>query len=93
MTKKYFYEGRGQIFGVTTLKMKMTLSWFFRFMLPFKQIVKTQRNSTQLKATLKQLALELDTVVTCSTHPTHPTTNFSTTSRPARELKFGTDTH
>ena len=31
-------------------------------------IVKTQRNSTQLKTTLKQLALELDTVVTCSTH-------------------------
>ena len=55
-------------------------------------IVKTQRNSTQLKTTLKQLALELDTVVTCST--THPTTtNFSDTSRPARELKFGTDTH
>ena len=34
-------------------------------------IVKTQRNSTQLNPTLKQLALELDTVVTCSTH--HPT--------------------
>ena len=33
-----------------------------------KLIVKTQRNSTQLKATLKQLALELDIVVTCSTH-------------------------
>ena len=33
------------------------------------QIVKTQRNSTQLKTTLKQL-VELDTVVTCSTHPT-----------------------
>ena len=57
------------------------------------KIVKTQRNSTQLKTTLKQLALELYTVVTCSTH--HPTTtkNFSATSRPARELKFGTDTH
>ena len=37
------------------------------------QIVKTQRNSTQLNPTLKQLALELDTVVTCSTHPTPPT--------------------
>ena len=36
-------------------------------------IVKTQRNSTQLKATLKQLALELDTVATCSTHPLTPT--------------------
>ena len=31
----------------------------------------TQRNSTQLKATLKELALELDIVVTCS--PPHPT--------------------
>ena len=48
-------------------------------------IVKTQRNSTQLNPTLKQLALELDTVVTCSTtppppHPTppHPTQTFHT---------------
>ena len=58
------------------------------------KIVKTQRNSTQLKTTLKQLALELDIVVTCSPPPHHPTTtNFSATSRPARELKFGTDTH
>ena len=57
-------------------------------------VVKTQRNSTQLNATLKQLALELDIVVTCTPpHPPHPTTNFSTTSRPARELKFCTDTH
>ena len=57
------------------------------------EIVKTQRNSTQLKVTLKQLALELDIVATCSPphHPTH--TNFSATSRPARKLKFGTDTH
>ena len=40
-------------------------------------IVKTQRNSTQLKTTLKQLALELDTVVTCSTTPpTHPPQTF-----------------
>ena len=30
-------------------------------------------NATQLKATLKQLALELDTVVTCSTTPPHLT--------------------
>ena len=36
-------------------------------------IVKTQHNSTQLKATLKQLALELDTVVTCSNIPPNPT--------------------
>ena len=59
-------------------------------------IVKTQRNSTQLNPTLKQLALELDTVVTCSTPPHHhhpTTTNFPATSRPARELQFGTDTH
>ena len=56
-------------------------------------IVKTQRDSTQLKAPLKQLALELDIVVTCS-QPHPPTTkNFSATSGPARELKFGTDTY
>ena len=35
------------------------------------EIVKTRRNSTQLKATLKQLALELDIVATCSP-PHHP---------------------
>ena len=57
-----------------------------------KIIVKTQRNSTQLNATLKQLALELDTGVT-RTPPHPPPTNFSPTSRQARELKFGTDTH
>ena len=34
-----------------------------------KKIVKTQRNSFQLKTTLKQLALELDIVVMCSDHP------------------------
>ena len=42
-----------------------------------RKIVKTQRNSTQLNPTLKQLALELDTVVTCTPPtPPHPTTNF-----------------
>ena len=42
-----------------------------------------------------QLVLELDIVAKVPTDPTHPTTttNFSATSRPARELKFGTDTH
>ena len=59
-----------------------------------RTFVKTQRNSTQLNATLKQLALESDIVVTCSTTPPpHPTTNFSATSRQAIELKFGTHTH
>ena len=50
-------------------------------------IVKTQRNSTstQLKATQKQLRWVR--------YPPHPTINFSVTSSPARELKFGTDTH
>ena len=44
--------------------------------------VKTQRNSTQLNATLKQLALELDIVVMCSPphptppHPPHPPQTF-----------------
>ena len=55
-------------------------------------VVKTQHNSTQLKTTLKQLALELDIVVTCSTTPPHHH-NFPSTSKPARELKFGIDTH
>ena len=58
-------------------------------------VVKTQHNSTQLKATLKQLALRLDTVVTWNLEPTThpPTTNFSATFRPAAEKKFGTDSH
>ena len=38
------------------------------------KIVRTQRNSTQLKTTLKQLALELDIVVSCS--PPHPPQTF-----------------
>ena len=37
-----------------------------------ENIVKTQRISTQLKATPKQLTLELDIEVTCT--PPHPTT-------------------
>ena len=50
----------------------------YRTFCQFK-IVKTQHNSTQLNATLKQLALELDTVVRCSTtHPPHPTQTFQT---------------
>ena len=65
-------------------------------------IVKTQRNSTQLNSTqsnCKSNFVGLDTVLTWNPpHPTHPTPphatpNFSVTSRPARELKFGTDTH
>ena len=35
-------------------------------------VVKTKRNSTQIKTTLKQLALELDTVARCSTTPPTP---------------------
>ena len=56
-------------------------------------IVKTQRNSTQSNS--KSNFVGLDIVLTWNPpHPTHPPrTNFSVTSRPARELKFGTDTH
>ena len=57
-------------------------------------IVKTQRNSTQLnstKATQKQLHWVRHSTHLEPTPPTPPTTiNFSGTSRPARELKFGT---
>ena len=56
-------------------------------------IVKTQRNSTQPKK--KQLRWVRHSTHLEPTPPTphHPTPNFSGTSRPARELKFGTDTH
>ena len=54
-------------------------------------IVKTQRNSTQLKAT--SVGVRHSSHVFPTTPPPPPPTNFSATSRPARELKFGTDTH
>ena len=53
---------QNQIFlSFSPVFIKLSLTW---------NVVKTQRKSTQLKATLKQLALELDTVVTWnpSTH-------------------------
>ena len=57
------------------------------------KIVKTQLNSTQLiSKKLKSNFVGLDIVLTCNPHH-QPTHNFSVTSRPARELKFGTDTH
>jgi len=52
-------------------------------------LLMSKPNVTQLKVTLKQLALELHTVAKCS--PPTPT-NFSATFRPAREMKFGADT-
>ena len=56
----------------------------------------TQLNSTQLKATQKQLrwvrhSTHLEPTPPTPPHP--PPTNFSGTSRLARELKFGIDTH
>ena len=50
--------------------------------------VKTKHNSTQLNS--KQLAFELDTVVTWNPSPHN---KFSVTSRAAGELKFDTYTH
>ena len=57
-------------------------------------IVKTQRNSTQLKQ-LKSNFVEVRHGTHLEPTPPHPppTPNFSGNSRPARELKFGTDTH
>ena len=52
-------------------------------------IVKTQRNSTQRNSKATSVGVRHSSHV----YPTPPTTNFSATSRPARELKFGTDTH
>ena len=49
----------------------------------------TQLNPTQRNS--KRLALRLDTVAT--RNPPKHYTNFSDTSRPARELKFGTNTN
>ena len=53
-------------------------------------IVKTQRNSTQLNSKATSVGVRHSSHV-YPTHPTPPT--FSNTSRPARELQFGTDTH
>ena len=53
----------------------------------------TQLNSTQLKATQKQLRWVRLSSHLEPTPPPHTTPNFSVTSRPVRELEFGTDTH
>ena len=80
------------------------IAYYFWFMIAsciVLFIVKTQRNSTQLNSTqsncksnCKSNFVGLDIVATWNPHhPPHPTINFSVASRPARELKFGTDTH
>ena len=51
-----------------------SVGWLDNLGLRLISAVKTQRNSTQLKATIKQLALELEIVATWS--PPHPTINF-----------------
>ena len=67
MSKSLHFFSLNQIW-----RQEITINQSFEQQL-FLSIVKTQRNSTQLKTTLKQLALELDIVVTCSTtHPTPP---------------------
>ena len=51
----------------------------------------TQLNSTRNNSKVTSVGVRHSSQVF---HPTPPTTtNFSATSRPARELKFGTDTH
>ena len=52
----------------------------------------TQLNSTQNNSKATSVGVRHSSQVF---HPPHPTTttNFPATSRPARELKFGTDTH
>ena len=58
---------------------------------PLKLLSEPNPNSTQLNSKqLKSNFVGLDIVLTWNS-PTTP--NFSVTSRPARELKFGTDTH
>ena len=54
-------------------------------------IVKTQRNSTQLNSKATSVGVRHSSHVFHP--PTPPNTNFSATSRPTRELIFGTDTH
>ena len=54
----------------------------------------TKLDSTQLYSKqLKSNFLGLDIIATWNPPPHYTHTNFSVTSRPARELKFGTDTH
>ena len=63
-------------------KCKSLLFWVMGLGL---EIVKTQRNSTQSNSKATSVG------VRNSSHVFHPTTNYSATSRPARELKLGTD--
>ena len=70
--------------------MLMTVN---RFLLSKPNV--TQLNSTQQKQ-LKSNFVGLDIVATWNpphATPSHATPKFSVTSRPARERKFGTDTH
>ena len=55
-------------------------------------IVKTQRNATQLNSKATSVGVRhISHVFPTPPHP--PPTNFSVSCRPARELKFCTDTH
>ena len=54
-------------------------------------IVKTQRNSTQNNSKATSVGVRHSSQVFPPPHP--PYHKLSATSRPARELKFGTDTH
>ena len=65
----------------------------YTFFNEFKKLL-SKPNATQLNSKATSVGVKHSSHV-YPTHPTHPTTttNFSATSRPARELKFGTDTH
>ena len=61
--------------------------WYYMYYM----VLLSNPNVTQLNS--KATLLRLDTVATWNTPTHHPTPTFSATSRRARELKFGTDTH
>ena len=51
-------------------------------------------NATQLNSKATSVGVRHSSHVFPTTPPPHPTTtNFPATSKPPRELKFGTDTH
>ena len=62
------------------------------FVTEIRELSKTKRNSTQNNSEATSVGVRHSSQV-FPPPPPHPTTNFPATSRPARELKFGTDTH
>ena len=71
------------IIHIISVELRIIYIISLRFIIIVKTPTPTQHNTT----------VGFDHKMTVQTTPPNPHTNFSATSRPARELKFGTDIH